>query len=292
MDGLLIIDKPEGITSAHVVAVVKRRLHCKTGHLGTLDPFATGVLPVCLGEATKIAQFLNTADKEYSGVIQLGRATDTGDPTGSVVRTAPVPGVTGARLAEVRQGFLGEQMQVPPMYSAIKRDGTPLYKLAREGVWVERQPRRVRIQELALACQGADRIAFSVSCSKGTYVRVLAEEIAHGLGTVGHLATLRRTRFGRFVIDQAASLEALEAGSLSCLSLRAALDHLREIELAGSVVGRARQGYEPALASIVPGAPGEVAKLVDADGGLAAVIVMHESGRWRFARVFQSQTSK
>ena len=291
MDGLLIIDKPEGITSAQVVAVVKRRLSCKTGHLGTLDPFATGVLPVCIGEGTKIAQFLNMADKEYTGLIQLGCATDTGDPTGSVVRTAPIPSQATARLTEIREGFLGEILQVPPMYSAIKRKGTPLYKLARQGLAVERQPRRVRISALELAYQGPARIAFTVSCSKGTYVRVLAQQIATALGTVGHLAALRRTRFGRFTIGQAVRLDGLDSESLRCIPLRDSLSDLREIELAASLVHRVRQGFEPVLASIPLGSRGETAKLVGSDGRLAAIIVMHESGRWRFARVFGQQTA-
>jgi tRNA pseudouridine55 synthase len=290
MNGLLIIDKPEGMTSAHAVRIVKQRLGCKTGHLGTLDPFASGVLPLCLGEGTKIAQFLNTADKEYTGLIHLGGQTDTGDLTGTLTATAPVPPFTDAHLKAIASRFCGECLQVPPMYSAVKQRGTPLYKLARQGIAVEREPRRVRIDALGLERGEQECLSFSVRCSKGTYVRVLAEQIAVALGTVGHLQCLRRTRFGRFGLEQAIPPGMVTRDSVQLIGLRESLPHLREIELEPAAAQRARQGYEPVLALIAAGAHGEVAKLIGPDGGLAAVIVMHESGRWRFARVFMEQS--
>jgi tRNA pseudouridine55 synthase len=210
MNGLVLIDKPEGLTSAEVVRRVKRRLGGKVGHLGTLDPFATGLLPLCLGEATKIAQFLNTADKRYAGVIQLGAATDTGDRTGQTVDRAPVPDLAHIDLAALAGRFTGERLQTPPMYSALKRDGVPLYRLARRGMTVERTPRPVRIDRLTLDPVGTDRLAFDVACSKGTYVRVLAEDIGAALGTPAHLAALRRTAFGAFRIDRAVPLARYE----------------------------------------------------------------------------------
>lgn len=286
MDGVLIVDKPEGVTSADVVRVVKRRLRCKTGHLGTLDPFASGVLPLCVGEGTKIAQFLNAADKQYTGLIRLGDATDTGDPTGRVISTAPVPPLDAAALERAGARFLGDTMQLPPMYSAIKRDGTPLYKLARQGVEVERQPRRVRIEAIMLTRADATQIGFSVTCSKGTYVRVLAQDIALTLGSVGHLATLRRTRFGPFREDDAVSLARPEDEPFHVIGMRDALGHLREIELAAADVRRARQGYAPLLGLLAPGALNEAAKLVGPDGQLAAVIAMDRQRGWRFVRVF------
>ena len=286
MDGLLIIDKPPGLTSADVVRVVKRHLRCKTGHLGTLDPFATGVLPVCIGEGTKIAQFLATADKAYSGIARLGQQTDSGDLTGTVIRSAPVPTISAQRLTAVAQSLLGELVQTPPMYSAVKQDGTPLYKLARQGIAVERQPRRVHIAELQLVAHADTRLGFSLACSKGTYVRVLAEQIGIALGTVAHLEALRRTRFGHFGLDQAIALDELERGAVRVIGLREALAHLREIQIDAATSHRARQGYVPVLGGLGRGGRDEAAKLVGPMGELAAVIVSDASGRWRFGRVF------
>jgi tRNA pseudouridine55 synthase len=286
MHGLLLVDKPEGITSADVVRAVKGQLRCKTGHLGTLDPFATGVLPVCIGEGTKIAQFLNTADKEYSGRIRLGHETDSGDRTGSVTQTAAVPELSPSQLASVAARFLGETLQLPPMHSAIKHHGVPLYQLARKGIAVQRQARRVRIHALELAGDGPDGIAFRVTCSKGTYIRVLAQDIARALDTLGHLEALRRLRFGAFRIAAAVPLEAVGQRPLPIVGLRDALQHLREIQLDAAAAQRARQGYAPLLQSIPPGAYDEAVKLVDPSGVLASVILMEGVGRWRFARVF------
>jgi tRNA pseudouridine55 synthase len=285
MDGLLVVDKPEGMSSAEVVRIVKRRLRCKTGHLGTLDPFASGVLPLCLGAGTKVAQFLNTADKEYTGIIRLGSATDTGDPTGVVIHTAAVPEVSGQQLEETVACFLGERLQTPPMYSALKRGGTPLYKLARQGIEVEREPRRVRIERLALRVSAPGAIDFSVACSKGTYVRVLAQEIASALGSVGHLEALRRTRFGPFSIDEATTLESFADGGGTVLGLRESLRGMREIPLDVPAAAEARRGYTLLLSRLACGRPDELAKLVGPDGAVVAVIAMDRTG-WRFARVF------
>jgi tRNA pseudouridine55 synthase len=285
-DGLLIIDKPKGMTSAEVVRIVKRRLQCKTGHLGTLDPFATGVLPVCVGEGTKIAQFLSMAAKTYTGVIRLGRQTDTGDPTGTVIHTAPVPLISSERLAELEQELRGDVAQIPPMYSAIKHQGTPLYKLARRGIEVERPPRQIHIDVLRLNAQGESALAFSLSCSKGTYVRALAEQIGVSLGTVAHLEALRRTQFGPFSLEQALTLEAVEQTDVPAISLREALPHLREVRVDEAAQRRARQGYEPMLGMITGSEREEAVKLVGPTGELAAVIISDRYGRWRFGRVF------
>jgi tRNA pseudouridine55 synthase len=286
VDGLLIIDKPEGMTSAEVVRRVKHRLRCKTGHLGTLDPFATGVLPVCVGDGTKVAQFLNEANKEYAGVIRLGSATDTGDCTGTVTSTAPIPAPSAARLEEVAQQFVGESLQTPPMYSAIKQRGTPLYKLARQGITVDREARRIHIETLRLTIRDDSALDFFVACSKGTYIRVLAEEIAVALGSVGHLETLRRVSFGHFRIAAAVSLAAIEQGALPLIGLREALRALPEIRLDAAAARRARQGYAPVLTSLRSGARHETATLVDPDDKLVAVLSADDAGRWRFARVF------
>ncbi len=290
LHGLLIIDKPEGMTSADVVRVLKRRARCKVGHLGTLDPFASGVLPLCVGEGTKIAAFLNCADKEYTGVIRLGMQTDTGDPSGAVMRTALVPPLSSAQLSAVARQFEGDSLQVPPMYSAIKHAGVPLYKLARQGLAVERAPRRVHIASFQLTSDGSSALAFSVCCSKGTYIRVLAQQVAAALGTAGHLEQLRRTRFGSFRVADAIPLAAVESGaipadSLPVIGLREALGHVREIRIDAGAEQRARQGYQPLLLTLAP-AGDEIAALVGPGNHLVAVIAKDARGRWQFARVF------
>jgi len=290
MDGLLLVDKPAGRTSADVVRVVKRILGVKTGHLGTLDPFATGLLPICVGDGTKIAQFLSGADKEYTGLIRLGAETDTGDCTGTVIVTAAVPALDTVRLAAVARTLLGESLQVPPMHSAIKRQGVPLYKLARQGIEVERAARRIAIQRLELAVHEPDAIAFTVRCSKGTYVRVLAQDIARALGTVGHLEVLRRVRFGHLDVRDAVPLDGISAASAAVIGVREALQPLREVRVDAGTARRARHGYVPVLRDIPPGTRDEVVKLIGPDGELASLIVMDEHRGWRFARVFPGAT--
>lgn len=286
MNGILLIDKPDGPTSAEVVRRVKRLLPrgAKVGHLGTLDPFATGLLPLCLGEGTKIAQFLNTADKRYRGLIQLGTATDTGDRTGSVVREAVVGAIDGAVLAEVCRRFSGEIRQRPPMYSALKKAGVPLYRLARQGLEVDREERTVRIDQLILAAAGASQLRLEVACSKGTYVRVLAEDIGAALGTVAHLRELRRTGFGDFDIAQAVALDAFDpARPAGLVPLRAAVAHLPAVTLDARAALAARQGKSGVL-SRLDGVTAPAAALVDPEGHLAAVAV-REHGHWRYGRV-------
>jgi tRNA pseudouridine55 synthase len=254
MDGILLIDKPAGISSADVVRQIKRRTGGKVGHLGTLDPFATGVLPLCLGEATKIAQFLNTADKRYEGVIQLGWATDTGDCTGARGPAAPVPDLAGVDLDALARRFLGEQLQTPPMYSALKRDGVPLYRLARQGIEVERSARPVRIDCLVLRADGPSRLRFNVACSKGTYIRVLAEEIGRALGSAAHLDALRRLGFGSFDIADAVTVDGWSPGSAAgVLTLRQALVHLPAVRLDAKAAEAARQGKVWVLRTVAPG---------------------------------------
>jgi tRNA pseudouridine55 synthase len=288
MNGILLIDKPDGITSAEVVRQIKRRVGGKVGHLGTLDPFATGLLPLCLGEATKIAQFLNTADKRYEGVIQLGSATDTGDRTGAPVRGAAVPELSAIDVGDVARRFLGERLQTPPMYSALKRDGVPLYRLARQGIEVERPARPVRIDALVLEVAGASQLRFALACSKGTYVRVLAEEIGIALGSAAHLSALRRTGFGSFDVAQAASVEDWNpAGGAGFISLRQALGHLPAITVDASAADAARQGKTWVLATIAAGL-GDTAALLDPRGDVVAIVVAKER-RWAYGRVLTAK---
>lgn len=289
MNGILIVDKPEGLTSAEVVRRVKNRARVKVGHLGTLDPFATGVLPLCLGEATKIAQFLNGADKTYVGQIQLGLATDTGDCTGTTVRTAAVPRLSATDLAAVEKKFSGEYLQVPPMYSALKRSGVPLYKLARRGMEVKRDPRRVRIANLRVELVEEDRLCFEVSCSKGTYIRVLAEDIGVALHTEAHLASLRRTRFGSFGVKAAVTLETWRpADDGSLMSIREALSDLPTYFVNDRIAASVRQGKARVLDEIAPASEGALALLVDSTQRAVAVII-RQGGRWSFGRVLSQE---
>jgi tRNA pseudouridine55 synthase len=287
MNGILIVDKPKGLTSAEVVRRVKGRTRRKVGHLGTLDPFATGVLPVCVGEATKIAQFLNSADKSYEGVIRLGTATDSGDATGAVTRDAPVPNLDQRMIDEMTERFIGDILQKPPMYSALKRDGVPLYKLARQGIEVERTPRRIRIHDLRLELADEATLRFRVDCSKGTYIRVLAEDLGGDLGTVAHVETLCRTRFGPFRLQQAGPVRCLESASESDLiGVRQALAHLPSCSLDQRAAEAARCGQAWVLAAMEGVGEAELATLVDPDDEVAAVVV-RKGGQWRFGRVLQ-----
>jgi tRNA pseudouridine55 synthase len=267
------------------VRTIKRRVRVKVGHLGTLDPFASGLLPICLGEATKIAQFLNTADKTYTGVIRLGQATDTGDRTGQVIRTAPLAGLRAEALRDVERRFIGRGKQVPPMYSALKRDGVPLYKLARQGVEVEREPREVHIYTLQLAAVDAERLSFAVACSKGTYVRVLAEDIGTALGSVAHLESLRRTHFGHFDLSMAITPDDWRPDTGGgVVSVATALSHLARVTLDAPAVTAVRRGQSYALGRLTGGLRDDVALLVDA-GGEAVAVIVRADGRWAFGRV-------
>ena len=231
VSGVLLIDKPQGMTSQQVVSKVKYLLKSdvhdskKAGHTGTLDPMATGLLPICLGEATKFSHYQLDAIKSYHAIIKLGEQTDTGDAEGEIIATSPVPHVTQAMLQSVTEQFLGEIMQVPPMYSALKKDGKKLYELAREGIEVERAARPLTIYELSLTPLSDQQLQLTVTCSKGTYVRVLAEDIAKALGTLGHLTALRRIRTGDFEIANAITL-----ADFAALDIAARFDKLLAVD--------------------------------------------------------------
>jgi tRNA pseudouridine55 synthase len=210
LHGLLLLDKAMGVTSQTAVTRVKRLLGArKAGHTGTLDPLATGLLPICVGEATKFSHLLLEAVKSYEATIRLGVTTTTGDLEGETISVSPVE-VERRRIEETLRHFIGEIDQVPPMFSAIKQHGRPLYELARQGITVPRATRRVHIQELALRELEGPTLRVSVTCGKGTYVRVLAEDIGKALGCGASLAALRRTAVGDFRVSDAISLERLE----------------------------------------------------------------------------------
>lgn len=253
VSGVLLIDKPQGMTSQQVVSKVKYLLKSdvhdskKAGHTGTLDPMATGLLPICLGEATKFSHYQLDAIKSYHAIIKLGEQTDTGDAEGEIIATSPVPHVTQAMLQSVTEQFLGEIMQVPPMYSALKKDGKKLYELAREGIEVERAARPLIIYELSLTPLSDQQLQLTVTCSKGTYVRVLAEDIAKALGTLGHLTALRRIRTGDFEIADAIPLADFAALDVAArfdklLAVDACVHSLPSLVLDDSQSKRIRQG--------------------------------------------------
>lgn len=253
VSGVLLIDKPQGMSSQQVVSKVKYLLKSdvhdskKAGHTGTLDPMATGLLPICLGEATKFSHYQLDAIKSYQAIIKLGEQTDTGDAEGQIIATIPVPNVTQAMLQSVTEQFLGEIMQVPPMYSALKKDGKKLYELAREGIEVERTARPLTIYKLSLTPLSAQQLQLTVTCSKGTYVRVLAEDIAKALGTVGHLTALRRIQTGDFEIANAITLADFAALDIAArldklLAVDACVHSLPSLVLDDSQSKRIRQG--------------------------------------------------
>ena len=252
INGFVVIDKPAGITSHDVVSRVRRILGTrKVGHTGTLDPFVTGVLPIAVNDGTKAIPFLDEGVKCYEALMQLGVATDTLDMTGTVLREGDCSSITEQLLRDVFDRFTGSIQQIPPMYSAIKQGGQPLYKLARLGQEVERAPRSVEIHAIELISIDFPFVSVRVTCSRGTYIRTLADDIGATLGCGAALKELRRTASGPFVIGAALTLEALEnaagAGNAPslCVSPFAALSHLPDILLTDSGVKSVSFGRSP-----------------------------------------------
>ena len=208
LDGALLIDKPAGPTSHDVVDAIRRQFQIKkVGHCGTLDPNATGLLIIVLGRGTKLSEKLMSSDKVYEGSIKFGETTDSHDTDGELTSSLPVPPVTLEELNELAAGFTGDQMQMPPMVSAIKKDGVPLYKLARKGVEVAREPRLIHIYSFRFSDYHEPIGHFRVACTKGTYVRSLAHELGQKLGCGAHLANLRRVESGKFNVADAVTFE-------------------------------------------------------------------------------------
>ncbi len=208
--GILLLDKPQGLTSNQALQQAKRLLGArKAGHTGSLDPIASGLLPICFGEATKISPFLLGSDKRYLVMVRLGAATTTGDAEGEIRGRWPVPVLDRAMIEQALDRFRGKIEQIPPMYSALKQGGRRLYDLARQGIEVERPPRRVTIHTLKLVGFGPDFLALEIFCSKGTFIRTLAEDIGKSLGSGAYVENLRRTQVGDFLIEEAVTLERL-----------------------------------------------------------------------------------
>ena len=256
-DGVLTVNKPAGWTSHDVVAKLRTVFRgLKVGHAGTLDPAATGVLPILIGQATRVAEFLVEWDKEYETVLRLGQVTDTQDATGVMLEQRPVTGTTLEQVREAAARFVGRTMQVPPMYSAVKIAGVPLYRSARAGRTVEREPREVTIHRLdVLGMDGAD-IRLLVVCSKGTYIRTLCADLGQALGPGGHAAWLQRTRVGPLHLDQARTVESIveewdaERGSSWVLPLDQALSRFAAGTVDEETARRARHGIPVPLRAV------------------------------------------
>ena len=269
VDGVLLLDKPVGFSSNDALIKAKRVLNAKkAGHTGTLDPFATGLLPLCFGEATKFSQDLLEADKTYNTTVHLGLNTDTGDTEGVVIQTRAVD-VTLEQIEAVLEQFRGPIAQVPPMYSALKRDGKPLYEYARAGITLEREARNVTIHKLELISYDAPFLKLSVKCSKGTYIRVLGQDIGEALGCGAHLNALRRTQVGALTLDGMITLDDLLAHAAP-LGLLAPVDALLAsfpaVQLTEELAKRFLQGQRLAL-----GKDAEVASTLPAELGRVRV---------------------
>jgi tRNA pseudouridine55 synthase len=296
--GILLVDKPEGPSSAQVVHQVKKLLQAKkVGHLGTLDPFASGLLLIGVNEGTKIADIFLGGVKSYRGVIALGSETDTQDVTGKVLMERPVPPLGEAELRQLEQKFSGELQQLPPMFSALKRDGVRLYRLARQGKEVPREPRLIRIDSLHITSGGDNELEFETTCSRGTYVRTLAFDIGKELGCGAHLKKLRRIACDHLSVEKAIGLRDLEDrcanGAIPLISLRDALIHLPAVTWQSRLLSRLRLGQQELLAQIrQPRACDNMIGILDPRGELAALAKWTEeplAGRWRLYRVFHTQ---
>ncbi len=294
-DGVLVVDKPGGPTSFEVVDRVRRALGSrKAGHTGTLDPMATGVLAVCLGEAVKLQQYLTQGDKAYEATVAFGAATDTEDAEGRVTERGDPSALAASAVAEALPAFVGELSQLPPMYSAVRVGGRRLHEAARAGEGVERSPRAVRVDSLELlsfeeARGGIARARISVRCGKGTYVRTLAADLGRALGVPAHLAVLRRTKAGPFGIEQAVPLAEAEALGRSdraqllvrLVSLADALPSFPAVRLEPSEVSDLLHGR-----AVRRAAPGPLCRALDPAGRLVAVCAPDDSGeRLRPVRV-------
>jgi tRNA pseudouridine55 synthase len=211
VSGVIILDKPADMSSARAVSKVKKLLGAKkVGHTGTLDPFATGVLLCCINQATRLARFFLQGDKTYQAVLRLGVETDTQDATGRVIASSAVPAIEPDHLTAIIKGFEGRQLQLPPVYAALKHEGTPIYKLARQGRPIQKPARPITVAAIRITAVDLPDVAFEVTCSSGTYVRALCSDIGRALGCGGHLKQLRRTINGGFAIEQAVTLDDLE----------------------------------------------------------------------------------
>jgi tRNA pseudouridine55 synthase len=286
MSGVIVVDKPAGITSFDVVARVRRVLgERRVGHAGTLDPMATGVLPVCVGEATKLVPFLVSGDKEYEAEACLGVTTDTLDATGTVLAETNAENVSPADVEAALPGFRGSILQTPPMHSAVRVDGKRLYDLARQGIEVDRAARPIEVHALELIAWAPPRLGLRVRCGKGTYIRSLIADLGQALGVGAHMTALRRTRVGAFDLAAAVALDALDATTPLLAPAAALADHAA-LTLDADQVRDVRAGKVRAVAALpVPAGAREHVRLLDPAGVLVAVAAARQ-GRLTLERVF------
>lgn len=278
MDGIINLVKPPGMTSHDVVNVVRRLTGVRrTGHTGTLDPGAAGVLPVCVGKATRVSEYVLHMDKTYRAEVALGQGTDTEDASGRVTVVKPVPQLTRQLVENVLHGFLGPGTQIPPMYSAVRIDGKKLYELARRGEEITREPRSIEIYSIKLLDLQDTVFLFDVTCSRGTYVRTLCREIAEALGTAGHMSFLLRTAVGPFTLDNAVTLEELAATTADgrtgevLLPADTALAHLHALALDEAQAAKVGNGVAVNVDTRLP--DGTLLRLYSADVFLAIAAV-------------------
>ncbi|MGZ6141949.1 MAG: tRNA pseudouridine(55) synthase TruB [Myxococcales bacterium] len=300
LSGVVVVDKPSGPTSFDVVRRVKGLFKTKRcGHTGTLDPTATGVLPICIGDATKVASFVAEGEKEYDAVVRFGEITDTQDAAGRTLETRPLGDLTEERVRQELTGFVGLVEQTPPMYSARKVDGKRLYDLARAGEEVEREARQVNIDEARLLFFRPPDAGIFVRCSKGTYLRTLAHDLGQRLGCGAHLKALKRVRVGPFSIEDSVGLDTLMAAAKEktlekyLLPLSRALDELAELRLDVTLARRVAHGHAPGPADLSrlrapPFARGRKVRLLDPEGRVLAVAESDGVGTLKLLRVLVS----
>ena len=295
MNGLLVIDKPQGMSSHAVVQRVRRA--CKVrrvGHAGTLDPLATGVLLIGIGQCTRLIEYLMAQDKTYRATMKLGLVTDSQDITGEVREQHDASTVTMAQIEESCQRFVGEIDQVPPMFSALKKDGVPLYRLARKGVEIERQKRRITISALTIDALDGDEVSLTVACSKGTYIRTLCHDIGQVLGCGACMTSLHRLRSGVFDDSMATTVDQLMSGEFELLPARKALYGMGEVQLAESGLSRLRDGIPPRKEDIVNVSGTEPLETVSLVHGEALMAIaqydpeheLEERGEFKLLKVF------
>ncbi len=296
VNGILNINKAVGMSSHDVVARVRKLLKQKrVGHTGTLDPLASGVLPICVGQATRVAEYLSESGKAYLAEIVFGTVTDTYDAEGSIIRTSDPSHLTLAQIEQALPSFLGEQMQVPPRYSAIKLQGQPAYKLARAGEEVALEPRPVTIYRLDIQAWQPPRLTLAIECSKGTYIRSLAYDLGEQLGCGAYLAALTRARSGPFPLSDSITLEqlagAIEADRLADYlhPIDSALQHFPALHLDTATTASVLHGnafHNPASNGPMPG-PGQLARVYGSNGQLLAIAVWEaEQEVWQPRKVF------
>jgi tRNA pseudouridine55 synthase len=292
VNGVLLLDKPLGFSSNQALQKVKWLYQAaKAGHTGTLDPLATGLLPICLGEATKFAQYVTDADKTYFATIKLGATTTTGDAEGEVLTTAPV-NVSEAQFKQICQQFIGDISQMPPMYSALKFEGRALYEYAREGVYIARQSRLIHISDIAVESFDADIAQITVVCSKGTYIRTLAEDIGNALGCGAHLIGLRRTETAGYLLPNAITIEQLEslneaARDALLLPVDSAIESLPKIVLNTDAAYYLMQGQAVWQAGKIPDSD---LRIYDESQQFLGLGFLQDDGKIAPKRLIQKQT--